>query len=107
MAKAATGGMTLPSELDIKAAVPLAAEFVAARGGDLALNASQVERIGAQCLQVLLSAAATWNADGVELTLEEPSPAFADAVRIAGLDLSSFTAPTPTSTPSSPTARNV
>lgn len=92
MAKAANGCMTLPSELDIKAAAPLAAELIAARGADLALNAAQVERIGAQCLQVLLSAAATWHADGVELTLQEPSPAFADAAGIAGLDLSRFTA---------------
>lgn len=95
MAKAAGGGMTLPSELDIKAAAPLAAEFIAARGADIALNASQVERVGAQCLQVLLSAAATWSADGLELSLEEPSPAFVDAVAIAGLDLSHFTAPSP------------
>ena len=93
MAKAAGGGMTLPTELDIKAAAPLAAELIAARGADLALNASQVERVGAQCLQVLLSAAATWRADGAELTLEEPSPASADAVATAGLDLSQFTAP--------------
>ena len=92
MGKAAGGGMTLPTELDIKAAAPLAAELVAARGRDIALNASQVERVGAQCLQVLLSAAATWSADGAELTLEEPSPAFVDAIQTAGLDLTHFTA---------------
>jgi chemotaxis protein CheX len=39
---------------------------------------------------VLLSAAATWSADGQELAIENPSPAFADAARIAGLDLSQF-----------------
>lgn len=92
MAKAAGGSMTLPSELDIKAAQPLAAEFIAARGTDIALNASQVERVGAQCLQVLLSAAATWEADGLELTVEQPSTAFSDAIRTAGLSLSQFTA---------------
>ena len=84
--------MTLPSELDIKAAAPLAAGLIAARGADLVLNASQVERVGAQCLQVMLSAAATWRADGLELTVAEPSPAFADAVHTAGLDLSQFAA---------------
>lgn len=94
MGKAAAGSMTLPTELDIKAAAPLAAELIAARGGDLALNASQIERVGAQCLQVLLSAAATWAADGQELTIEEPSPAFADAIQIAGLELSQFSART-------------
>ncbi|MEO3389363.1 STAS domain-containing protein [Mesorhizobium sp. CAU 1741] len=92
MGKAATGSMTLPTELDIKAAAPLAAELIAARGKDLALNASQIERVGAQCLQVLLSAAATWTADGQDLSIEEPSPAFADAIQTAGLDLSQFSA---------------
>ena len=92
MANAAAGSMTLPTELDIKAAAPLAAELIAARGRDLALNASQIERVGAQCLQVLLSAAATWAADGRDLVVEEPSPAFADAIRTAGLELSNFSA---------------
>lgn len=82
--------ITLPGELDIKAATPLAAELSAARGADLTLNLSQVGRVGAQCLQVLLSAAATWSADGVELALEDPSPAFIDALATAGLDLSRF-----------------
>ena len=86
-------GMTLPGELDIRAAAPLAAELSGARGADLALDASQVERVGAQCLQVLLSAAATWCADGRELTIAQPSAAFAEAIRVAGLDLSRFTAP--------------
>lgn len=92
MGKAAGGSITLASELDIKAAGPLAAELLGARGKDVSVNASQVERIGGQCLQVLLSAAATWSADGVDLKLEEPSPAFADALAIAGLDLAQFSA---------------
>lgn len=92
MGKPATQSMMLPNELDIKAAGPLAAELLAARGRDLALNASQIERVGGQCLQVLLSAAATWNTDGAELTIEEPSPAFVDAIQTAGLDLKQFMA---------------
>jgi chemotaxis protein CheX len=92
MGKSATGNITLPDELDIKAAGPLAAELLAARGKDLALNASQIERVGGQCLQVLLSAAATWACDGAELTIQEPSPAFVDAIQTAGLDLAQFTA---------------
>lgn len=93
MAKAAGATITLPTELDIKAAAPLAAELTGLRGADLRLDLSQVERVGAQCLQVLLSAAATWNADGAELAVEEPSPAFVDALAIAGLDISCFAAP--------------
>lgn len=92
MGNAAAGSMTLPTELDIKAAAPLAAELLAARGKDLTLNASQIDRVGAQCLQVLLSAAATWASDGMELTVQEPSPAFADAIQVAGLELTHFSA---------------
>lgn len=92
MGKPATESITLSNELDIKAAGPLAAELLVARGKDLAVNASQIERVGGQCLQVLLSAAATWSADGAELTIEEPSPAFVDAIQTAGLDLAQFTA---------------
>lgn len=91
MGRAAPGSVTLPAELDIKAAAPLVAELLAARGRDVTINASQVERVGAQCLQVLLSAASTWGADGNELALAEPSPAFADAIEIAGLELTRFT----------------
>lgn len=90
MGIAAVGSMTLSSELDIKAAIPLASELLALRGRDVAIDASQIERVGAQCLQVLLSAAATWDADGVELTLNSPSVPFTDAIRLAGLDLSNF-----------------
>lgn len=91
----ASGNMTLAGELDIKAAAPLLAELMAARGAAMALDASQVERVGGQCLQVLLSAAATWAAEGARLTLENPSPAFAEAVRTAGLDLADFATPVP------------
>lgn len=92
MGTTAAGSITLPTELDIKAAVPLAAQLLAARGRDVVLDASQIERVGAQCLQVLLSAAATWSADRARLTVQEPSPAFADAIRTAGLELDHFTA---------------
>ena len=38
-------------------------------GRDLVLDASGVQRLGGLCLQVLLSAARTWAADGVNLRL--------------------------------------
>lgn len=106
MAKEASATITLPDELDIRAATPLAAKLAAARGTDLTLDLSQVERVGAQCLQLLLSAAATWDADGAELALKEPSPAFTDAVAIAGLDLSHFATTPPFTAPLSVQARN-
>ncbi len=82
--------IALSSELDIKAAAPLAAELAAMRGDAVEIDGSAVVRVGAQCLQVLLSASATWNADGLELELTAPSPAMLDAIDSAGLGIASF-----------------
>jgi chemotaxis protein CheX len=49
----------LPDVLDLKAATPLTVEFLSMRGRPLDVDASRVERLGGQCLQVLLSAAKT------------------------------------------------
>ena len=43
--------------LDLSAAGPLAASLLRRRGSPLALDGSAVERLGGQCLQVLLAAA--------------------------------------------------
>lgn len=76
----------------MRASGPLVGDLLSARGSDVTLDASAVERLGTQCLQVLLSAAATWRSDGACLTIEEPSPAFRDALAIAGLELDDLTA---------------
>ncbi|MFD2238181.1 STAS domain-containing protein [Aureimonas populi] len=78
----------LPAILDLRAAAPLAGKLLALRGQPLALDASKVERIGGQCLAVLISAARTWKADEETLTLEAPSDEF-----VAGLSLLGLTVP--------------
>lgn len=95
MAKAAQSAATsiaLPRELDMNTSSRLAAELIAARRHHLRLDASMVERVGAQCLQVLLSATSTWKVDGMELTIADPSTAFEAALSTAGLDLNHLTA---------------
>jgi chemotaxis protein CheX len=77
----------LPAVMDITAAGPLASEFLLHRGKDVTVDASGVERMGAQCLQVLLSAAATWSQDGMEFDIVKPSPAFTEALETAGLGM--------------------
>lgn len=74
--------MRLPQVLDLGAATPLWSGFCDARGQPLHLDASEVERIGGLCLQVLLAAQAQWRADGVEFSIVNPSAAFADSVRL-------------------------
>ena len=77
--------MQLPWILDLNAAEPLRQALLAARGRPLALDASQVERIGGLCLQVLLAAEAMWAADAQAFVIENRSTAFEDALRVFGL----------------------
>jgi chemotaxis protein CheX len=74
--------LQLPNILDVKAASALQQQFLNRRGNPLQVDASQVERLGGLCLQVLLAAQAAWAADGETLSYEGPSPEL-----LAGLDV--------------------
>jgi chemotaxis protein CheX len=76
--------LNLPPVMNLRAAAPLAREMLALRGTPVALDASNVERIGGLCLQVLLSAQMTWRADGVALRLINPSSAFLESAATLG-----------------------
>lgn len=77
--------LALDAALDLNAAGQLRAALLALRGADLALDASAVHHLGAQCAQVLASAAATWAADGAALTIPVASEPFAHSLRLLGL----------------------
>ena len=83
--KAAGQRLQLPEILDLTAAAPLAQSFLSRRGSELSVDASQVRRIGTQCLQVLLAADATWKADGVRLCMESPSDEFLEGSQLLGI----------------------
>lgn len=76
-----TAGAKLQLEpvLDLGAAERLHAQLSGLRGQPLDIDASQVERLGGLCLQVLISARDTWHADGQPARVSQPSPAFEDA----------------------------
>ena len=76
--------LTLPEMLDLRAAAPLAAELMARRGTDTELDASRVRKLGGQCLQVLLSAQACWQAEGRRFRVVAPSSDFAEGVALLG-----------------------
>ncbi len=52
--------LELPALLDLNAAGPLAEALHRRVGEDLVLDGSNVQRLGASCLQVLLAAARAW-----------------------------------------------
>ncbi|MGO9134013.1 MAG: STAS domain-containing protein [Methylovirgula sp.] len=80
----------LAEVLDIKATVPLAEGLLARRGAELMIDASQVERLGAQSLQILLSAISTWQADGLSIEFIEPSEPFLQSLALFGIDPEQF-----------------
>lgn len=79
--------MRLPQNLDLGAAKTLHSDFLQARGAPIEIDASEVERIGGVCLQVLIAAAAAWRRDGHEFRVVAPSQAFTEAIRLMGAAL--------------------
>ncbi len=74
--------MKLPAILDVGAAAPLRSALMAARGAPLEIDGAAVDRLGGLCLQVLLSAKATWAADGYELRFSNVSASMSEALRL-------------------------
>ena len=72
--------------LDLKAATPLQAALLARRGHAVEIDASEVQRLGGLCLQVLLSAHKTWADDGAPFGLAPRSDAFNEALKLFGAE---------------------
>ena len=82
--------IALPETLDLVAAKPLAETLLSMRGSDVRIDASQVTRMGGQCVQVLLSAVATWRGDRAILKVVSPSPEFIGGLKLLGVDPSTL-----------------
>ena len=78
--------------LDLRAAQPLAEDLLAMRGRPVAVDASQVEKLGGLCLQVLISGAATWRADGISLRFGDVSDFFEEQLAMFGVALPDLSA---------------
>jgi chemotaxis protein CheX len=76
--------MQLPAILDLKAAAPLVAAFLDRRGADIVVDAAGVQRLGGQCLQVLLSAQSSWAEDAKVMVIQNASPEFCSAIELFG-----------------------
>jgi chemotaxis protein CheX len=82
--------LELPGVLDLKAAIPLTVEFLTLRGRPVNVDASQVERLGGQCLQVLLSAAEAWKTDEMSFSFVNPSSDFTEGLARLGVSTADF-----------------
>ncbi len=81
----ADGVVKLADVLDQGKAEGLRAEILAHRQKDVVVDASTVTRPGTLCLQVLLSAAKSWAADGRSFRITRASPAFTEAMGTLGI----------------------
>jgi chemotaxis protein CheX len=79
-----TDTLVLAEALDVRAAGPLLQEVRGRRGSPVELDASRVERLGGQCLQVLLAAEAAWAVDGHAFQISNASTAFKDGCALMG-----------------------
>jgi chemotaxis protein CheX len=74
----------LPPVINTASVTALRGQLVERRGAPLELDASEVQRIGGLGLQILLSAARAWAADGQHFAITKPSSAFTEMLRLTG-----------------------
>jgi chemotaxis protein CheX len=77
--------LELPPVLDLVAASTLLEALLRRRGETLVVDGSAVERLGAQCLQVLLAARAAWAADEQSLRFANGSEDFVATLELLGV----------------------
>ena len=77
--------LMLPDCLDSAAAITIKEMLLTQRGNAIAVDASQVRRVGVQSLQVLVAAARSWQRDGLVYRLENPSSEFLETIALIGL----------------------
>ncbi|MCY0093493.1 STAS domain-containing protein [Hoeflea ulvae] len=77
--------LKLPKVLDLNAAGRLHEQVLAHRGGDIEIDASDVGRVGAQCIQVLLSAVVSWRAEGLRFSVVDASESFVKTLKLLGI----------------------
>lgn len=79
--------LQLSAVLDLNEASVLRGKLMELRGSALAIDASAVERVGVQCVQVLMAGIKTWEADGKAITFAKASDAFAKTLQLIGVNI--------------------
>lgn len=90
--KAGPASLTLSPVLDLNQASVLHGSLMSMRGNDLVIDASGVDRVGAQCAQVLVAGAKAWQTDGKSFLVEKASDAFQKTLQLIGVDFKNLVA---------------
>ena len=85
--KAAEATLKLSPVLDLNEASALHGKLMTLRGAPLSVDASEVERIGALCAQVLMAGAKSWEEDSKPFGFARVSDAFDKTMKLIGVDI--------------------
>jgi chemotaxis protein CheX len=83
--------LELPPVLDLVAASALLEAFLRRRGERLVVDGGAVQRLGAQCLQVLMAARAAWAADEQNFRFKNGSEDFLATLELLGVPPANLT----------------
>lgn len=85
--KAVQSVLKLSPVLDLNEASTLHSKLSELRGGSIDIDASDVERMGVQCVQVLVAGINAWKAEGTDISVTNVSDAFDKTLKLVGVDL--------------------
>lgn len=77
----------LASVLDLNEASNLHGQLSSLRGKDVSIDASGVERVGVQCVQVLMAAVNAWEKDKKSFVFNKVSDAFTKTMQLIGINV--------------------
>ena len=78
--------LNLEKILDLNEASALHTKLMALRGSNLTIDGSSVERAGALCIQVLMSAAKSWEEDKHSFSFSKLSDALMKTMQLIGVN---------------------
>lgn len=84
---AEAGNFRLAAVLDLTQASVLHRKLMAMRGRDIVIDASGVDRIGVQCVQVLMAGSCAWRRDNKRFSIENASDAYRKTMQLIGVDI--------------------
>lgn len=82
--------LKLPATLDVARARAVFENLAGRRGSPLTIDASEVEKVSALAVEVLIAARRQWDADGLPFALGNMSAAARDTLAGLGLDPEGF-----------------
>ena len=85
--KSAQSTLKLSPVLDLNEASVLHGKLMDMRGKPLSVDASEVERVGVQCVQVLMAGIRAWEEDGKAFSFTKASDAFDKTLQLIGVNI--------------------